>query len=415
MSTQAPQITPPQPPVGPHRLPGIRNAVPALLLAAVWMTGCGSPGTPQPPSLKLPVPPIDLTAARSGDAVTLHWTMPRRATDRVPLSGDQRAVICRATGTVPCHPSGELLLQPGVAATYTDLLPPDLSTGAPRLLTYTVLLENHRQRSAGPSNRAYSAAGAPPPTVESLRAEADPSGIVLHWQPDTTPAATGAVVRAIYLLRLDRTRVFTAEESLTPSPEETRAGVPQPVEQTLELPDASSSKHGTLAAGWTLDHATDKDAALNRTYRYMVQRVARLTLDGHPVEVSSAPSSLATIAAKDLFPPSVPQGLEAVADSQGGAIDLSWTADAEPDLAGYRVYRRVAGTATPAEKISGAALVPNADWRDSSAQPGIRYAYSVSAVDSSGNESARCAEVEEVEDRIEKQMTPPAPAKSPHS
>lgn len=369
-------------------------------VGAILLAGCGSPGTPQPPSLKLPTPPVDLSASRSGDTVTLHWTMPRRATDRVPLSGDQRAVICRSLGPpgAPCLPVGGLLLLPGIEAGFLDPLPPELLLGAPRLLTYTVLVENHRGRGAGPSNPAYSAAGAPPPAIEALHAEAHPEGIVLSWKPaGHNGFAQTAAVHAEWLLRLHRSRIPAAGEHAETAGEETRAGVPQPVEQTLVVPEASkSTQAGTLADGWTLDHAIDRDAALNHTYRYTVERVAHLTLDGHDVEVAGAVSAPYTVSARDLFPPHIPEGLVAVADSEGGAIDLSWTADLDADLAGYRVYRRVAGSGSPPERLSGAGLLANADWRDPSAQAGVRYAYSVSAVDTSGNESARSAEVEEV-------------------
>jgi fibronectin type 3 domain-containing protein len=127
-----------------------------------------------------------------------------------------------------------------------------------------------------------------------------------------------------------------------------------------------------------------------------VERVARLTLDGHLVEVSGGPSAPATIAARDVFPPAVPQGLEAVADDQGSAIDLSWTPGTEADLAGYRVYRRIAASSEPAARVSGTTLLPDPAWRDQSAQAGVRYAYSVSATDKSGNESARSPEVLEI-------------------
>jgi hypothetical protein len=359
--------------------------------------------------------------------------MPRRATDRALLSGDQRVVICRnlgadnlATGNLAtgnrgssgtaCNPVGAVLLAAGQPASYTDILSPLLVAGPPRLLTYTVQLENHKQRSAGLSNPAYSAAGAPPPAIDSLSAQATSSGIVLHWPSQSAVREAGALaggstsppegsapradgfapLEARYLFRLQRTRIFAQGESANPTTEETRAGVPQPIEQTLEVPQvAHPTSGGTMAGGWTLDHAVDTDAMLNRTYQYTVERVARLKLDGHIVEVSSRVSAPATIVARDIFPPAVPQGLEAVADSQGGAIDLSWTANTDVDLAGYRVYRRVTASSEPAVQVSGTALLPNPAWRDTSVRPGVRYAYSVSATDKSGNESVRSPEVME--------------------
>jgi hypothetical protein len=286
-------------------------------------------------------------------------------------------------------------LAAGQPAHYIDTLPVNLISGPPRLLTYTVLLENHKQRGAGPSNPAYSAAGAAPPAIRDLTAEVTGKGIVLHWSTSVNPQPAGAPLHAEYRLRLDRTRIFAPGESQSPSSAETRAGVPQPVEQTLEVLDPVGGAPTTLAAGWTLDHAIDRNAALNRTYRYTVERVARTSLDGHALEISGPASAPVTVVARDTFPPAVPLGLQSIADTDEGSIDLSWTADADADLAGYRVYRRVAGRAADPERVSGAALLADPAWRDSSAQPGVHYAYSVSAVDASGNESARSPEVDE--------------------
>jgi fibronectin type 3 domain-containing protein len=165
-----------------------------------------------------------------------------------------------------------------------------------------------------------------------------------------------------------------------------------------------------------LHQAIDRDAALNHAYRYTVERVARLLLDGHRVEVGSGLGTPVTVSARDIFPPAVPQGLVAVADVEAGAIDLSWSPDADPDLAGYSVYRRVAGSTTPAERVSGGELLSNPAWRDLSPRSGLVYAYSVSAVDQTGNESARSAEA------LESVIVTPAAApgklpgqSSPHS
>ncbi len=349
--------------------------------------------------------------------------MPRRATDRVPLAGDQRVVICRRLGAAgSCDPVGNLLLDAGSQARYLDPLPSSLATGGPQLLTYTVLLENQKRQSAGPSNPAYTIAGSAPPTVGGLSAQVGPAGIALHWQPAastassaypasaTGPAAAGSPLEVDYLLRLHRARKLAPGENAGPSSQESRAGVAQPLEQTLEVREAASSRPASLAAGWRLDHAVDQDAALNRTYLYTVERVARVHLGGHSIEVSGGASQPLTIEARDLFPPAVPGGLEAVADSQAGAIDLSWSPDTEPDLAGYFVYRRVAGSAGPPLRTSGAAALPNAAWRDPSVQRGVRYAYSVSAVDTSGNESERTPEVLEATQPVDGERSPAPPA-----
>ncbi|HEY0784579.1 MAG TPA: fibronectin type III domain-containing protein [Acidobacteriaceae bacterium] len=382
----------------------------AFLFSGVLLSGCGTTGAPQPPSLKLPAPPLDLTAERAGTTVTLHWTMPRRSTDRVLLTGNQRALVCRALPGQPCTPAANLLQPPGQPATYTDTLPVALAEGAPRLLTYTLLLQNHKGLSAGPSNPAYTAAGAAPPRIAALRVTAEGRGIVLGWQAAVAPtpdglaaslAPAGAGAQVQRLLRLHRTRILAPGEGPRPGSEETRAGVPQPLEQALELVEpelAGPTPAGTLGTGWPLDHAIDSQAALNRTYSYTVEQVARLTLDRHAVEVSSGPSPAVMVDAKDRFPPAVPQGVEAVADTSAprSAIDLSWTADADADLAGYIVYRQQ-GSAGSMARVSP--LLPTAGWRDGSVVPGVRYTYRVSAVDTSGNESAPSAPAEETAPR----------------
>jgi fibronectin type 3 domain-containing protein len=117
-------------------------------------------------------------------------------------------------------------------------------------------------------------------------------------------------------------------------------------------------------------------------------------LQGHPVEVAGEPGKTITIDARDVFPPATPAGLQTVADAEAHVIDLSWQPDTEPDLAGYMVYRREAGSGAPPVRISSPAqLAPS--FRDTSTLPGHAYEYSVSAVDRDGNESPRSAEVEE--------------------
>ena len=60
-------------------------------------SGCALPGPPLPPSLKLPAVVTDLSASRTGDAVTLRWTTPEDTTDKLPIKGPIVAEICRET------------------------------------------------------------------------------------------------------------------------------------------------------------------------------------------------------------------------------------------------------------------------------------------------------------------------------
>ena len=144
---------------------------------AVLVSGCALESAPLPPSLHIPVPVSNLTAVRAGDAVTLQWTMPERATDKVLLKGKQRVEICRLGNPfkgeisertleqATCEAAGNLMLLPGAQAKFVDPLPGALRTGAPRLLTYAARVYGPFKRLAGYSNRATVVAGAAPPAV----------------------------------------------------------------------------------------------------------------------------------------------------------------------------------------------------------------------------------------------------------
>lgn len=331
------------------RLRAARALAAGLLSAGIMLTACGTPASPQPPSLKLPQQVRDLSATRTGDDVTLHWTMPRRTTDKVILKGDQDAHICRKLENGPCIAAGDLRIGPISTAEFSDPLSANLTSGPPRLLTYVVELRNHAGRTAGPSNPAYAASGPAPAPITGLSADVRAQGIVLLWQ---------------------------------------RAGAPGPV-RILRV--AGPKTEQTLETT-ALDQAIDKDAAYDNTYLYTVQRYKKLTLAGHNILVAGLPSQRIKVVARDVFPPQTPAGLVAVADPEGHAIDLSWSADTEPDLAGYAVYR--SGPGSPAVRISPVVAGPS--FHDTTAVPGVRYQYSVSAIDRDGNESPRSGEVGEM-------------------
>ena len=85
----------------------------------------------------------------------------------------------------------------------------------------------------------------------------------------------------------------------------------------------------------------------------------------------------------DTEPPAVPAGL--LASNGNRQVNLSWSANSEIDLAGYRVYR---------SQTSGSGFVPLADvaadsvsYQDSGLSNGTTYYYALSAFDTSGNES----------------------------
>jgi hypothetical protein len=349
-------------------------AVLPALSVAVTLIGCGSPAAPEPPSLHLPGPVLNLSAARIGNSVHLAWTMPTHTTDHVAIRHPFSALVCRAVENGGCTQIGSVVLAPGAAGTYSDELPADLVQGGERLLRYEVVSRNHAGQAAGSSNAAYSAAGGSPPALTGLTGQATREGVLLSWPPAKEPEK--AVIFRVERLQL------TAPAQDTP-----RAPLAPPVQaaaQTLVV-------HGR--DGVDPGHALDTSALFNQKYRYVVERVATHAFAGQPVEVQGPPSDAVVVVTTDVFPPAVPQGLLAVADAAGGAIDLSWSPDSESDLAAYRVYRRDVHGSLAAQRVASVGV--ETSFRDSSAQPSHTYAYSVSAVDQSGNESKRSPEVVE--------------------
>lgn len=355
-----------------------------VLTSALAVSGCGTPGAPLPPSLKLPDPVTNLSAMRTGDRVSLTWTMPRKNTDKLLIKGEIPVSICRRDSTGVCLPVPvKLSFAPNAKAAFTETLPQDLASGAPRPLTYFVELNNAHGRSAGPSNAAPVLAGEAPAPVAGLSAQLRKEGAVLHWTADESAAQSTVV-------RLHRTLLTTPSTEPTRKPDAQRGLLAPPkelIEQTL-LADSGPAQ----------DRVLDKTIRFGRTYEYRAQRVARVEVNGQTVELAGPLSTPIRVEAIDTFPPATPSGLAAVAtaaDSAAGpSIDLSWLPVAEADLAGYAIYRRET-EANSWQRISPAQPVIGPAFHDPNVQPGRTYRYAVTAIDQLGHESPRSTEAEE--------------------
>jgi hypothetical protein len=319
----------------------------------------------------------DLSAERTGNQVTLTWTMPKKNTDKLLIRENVQVRVCRKDGSGPCVAAGaDLTLGPGADGAFVETLPAALASGAPRTLTYFVELKNRKGRSAGMSNDAEVLAGEAPAPVTGLSAENRKAGIVVHWTASPTANET--------VIRLHR-KLLTAPAPKAKSQDNLTAPPPEPVDQNLLVADAQAGQ------------ALDRNIRLGETYEYRAQRVARVKTGGETLELAGPLSAAVRVEAADVFPPAVPAGLAAVAtaaeNGKPAAIDLSWQANVDSDLAGYRVYRREGDG--PWQRISPAEPVIGPGFHDEHVAAGHTYTYAVTAVDQTGHESARSDTTEE--------------------
>ena len=152
--------------------------------------------------------------------------------------------------------------------------------------------------------------------------------------------------------------------------------------------DVSGAPYGSVpAAGVTFD---DNSVTPDTTYYYAVVAVDTSNNASDASEEATADVP----AAPDTTAPEVPAGLAAVAGDH--QVDLSWdaVADADGDLAGYRVFRSESSPVDvlTATQVSGPDLVVGTALLDATALNGTMYYYVVVSEDETGNASAASEE-----------------------
>src|SRR6267142_190666 len=342
-----------------------------LFILVCLLASCGTPGRPLPPSLNIPRPVHDLQAARKSDVVVLSWTSPQQTTDGALVSKAGKTIVRRATGESPPVVVRELPLPPASKGaqeqgTFRESLATQIASGAGDFAIYTVEVTNSQGRSDGISNRAVVPLVATPPPPEGIQVTLVPEGVSVTWKQDWPPQPPSRLkAQYAYLIR------------------RRLEGANKPVTVTR------------IFAGNQATLFVDTGIDWEKQYQYWITPVTLWQSDsGEKGEVEGDDSSVVSIAARDVFPPAVPAGVQAVfsGSEQNLFIDLTWTANTDADLAGYNIYRRIAGGQT--EKIN-AELVKSPSFRDSNVRAGTKYFYTVSALDQRGNESGKSEETSE--------------------
>jgi hypothetical protein len=350
-----------------------------LIALALILNGCGYPGVPLPPELQLPTAVSDLRATRKGDTVSLTWSVPTLTTEHQTIRHYGPTLVCRSldlSNTACGNPVGEvappsrseLQIKTSAArpqAHFTDKVPPGIQQANPiGQLVYAVSVLNSNDRSAGLSNRVQVPAAPTLSPPQDVHAQVTAKGIVLAWSPVSAPASDPSL-QFFY-------RIYRHQED---AKGDTVAG-----QLPLDSPETE-----------LLDHSFE----WQKTYSYRIAVVTLVSAPGTPeVQVEGDDSNIATVEAKDIFPPAVPSGLQAVASGVGQPpfIDLIWAPVTDADLAGYNIYRRQDNGEWAKVNTQ---LVQTPAYRDTTVSSGNKYFYSVSAVDLRGNESARSVEASE--------------------
>jgi fibronectin type III domain protein len=238
----------------------------------------------------------------------------------------------------------------------------------------------------------------PPPAPHDLEAELKGESVALRWMgivPSPPPASPSpspspaASPRASPSPSPTPTPTPSPTASVTPSPAPSGLASPRPSPSPTPKPPARgfliyrrSDPGGAYGAPirsepFTTNAFEDKTVSLGQRWCYVVGTV----VSTEPVAESTR-SNEACVSIVDIVAPAAPGGAAALGGPDG--IEISWSPSTEPDLASYRVYREVPGG--PRERV-GEVAPPETSFRDASAAPGTRYAYTVTAVDRAGNES----------------------------
>ena len=295
------------------------------------LSACGYVGPPMPPTLDIPVRITDFRAWESGENIEFQFTLPNKTTENLDLKS-VRSIQLRIGETE--SQSRLIELQISKPGPVTGQVPAQMWIGKTVVLAVSATGPKGKMSAwSNPWTLAVIQPLAQPSTPKPLNVE---GGVELTW------TGTGP-----------RYRIFRAEAG----------GQPQ------QLADSDVPRY--------LDGTT----SFGTRYRYLVQAIAA----ENQWSVLSEPAEITPI---DTFPPAVPEGLLAVPAPQ--TIELTWTRNTETDFRGYNLFRSVDNG--PFEKYSS--LVEAPTFSDSKIEAGKKYRYAVSAVDLTGNESARSAPVE---------------------
>jgi hypothetical protein len=386
----------------------MRRAPLLLVLAAATVMACGKKGPPLAPVHVVPAAPADVSVARLGPDVHLRFTVPsQNAGQPGPVAIEWVEIYATSLAPgAPAPPNREFLTAKYLVGT-VDVRPPaapgepapdttgDTRPGAGEAATF---VEPLTAEMLDPP---------PPPAPPDVPAAVTP----------VPPAAKPAPPPPAYPTRLYAMRGVTSRGR--PGNPSTRVAVPlvdvpaPPSEVAVEFTETAFVVtwtpplaevggpaplfHAYRAEAPTIPLVATPTAAASLELpgvEFGVERCfsVRTVLQVAGVTVGSEASRPACGTPRDIFPPAAPEGFNGVATP--GGIALIWDASPDADLGGYLVLRGSPSDDT-LQPITPEPI-RETSFRDTSVQPGVRYAYAIVAVDQATppNRSAPSARIE---------------------
>jgi hypothetical protein len=322
------------------------SRAPVAVVAILW-AACGSIGDPLPPMANIPQAVDDLAARQLVDEIIISWSWPLLTTE----GATARRVRNFTLRAVEVDPSVTDLAPDAFADHGRDLTvidEPQLTAKAPgdrfelriplanlklgQTLILAVTSANRAGRSAGYSNQVRLQPVTAPSSVTIAEPVVKTDGVELSWSSASTA------------------NVYAVERRISGQDDFTRIA--------------------------RVDHEVFLDRMIewDQGHEYRIRSIAT-TVAG---EAEGRLSEVVTVTPTDKFPPATPTRLRAV--SAAASVELSWDSNQEADLAGYLVLR---------DGVHIADGIERASFSDPTAVPGQEYVYAVTAIDMSGNESAR--------------------------
>jgi hypothetical protein len=286
---------------------------------AIVLAGCGYVGDPLPPALNIPVAPENFRAIQLAGKIVVEFRQSALTTEGLVLA---------KLGPPQLEAGGEVFEIPNTSPGPVRF-EIDAGKWIGQSIRARVRVNNGRGRYSEWSTGSQLDVVEPLKVPAAVRAESVGDGVKLSWEPP-----------------------------------ENRAG--------LKWLVTRSSREGEKRFEASGEPFIDTDAKLGVEYSYRLQGVLG--------SAQSLPSEAVAHVHVDRKAPAAPSGLSASVTLDG--VELTWSRNADGDVANYRVYR----DAGDGWKVL-VDLITLPAFGDRTTERGKHYRYRVTAIDKSGNES----------------------------